>query len=132
MAFPEPSLEANEAAREVVDAAILVHRVLGPGLLESHYREALAHELRRRGRRVEVDVPVRAHFGDAILSKRYFLDMRVDDILVVEIKAVSQIIPVHRAQTSSYLAATGHQLALILNFHAPLMKEGIARIIRSK
>ncbi|HUR69619.1 MAG TPA: GxxExxY protein [Candidatus Thermoplasmatota archaeon] len=132
MTLPEPSPRANDAAREVVDAAIQVHRMLGPGLLESHYREALAHELRRRGRTVEIEVPARVRYEGKTLRKSYSLDMRVDGELVVELKATPKLLPVHLAQTSSYLAATGHHLAILLNFHAPRMKDGIRRVIRSR
>lgn len=131
MTLPEPTAEANDAAREVVDAAIVIHRQLGPGLLESHYRESLTYELRQRGRRVEVEVPVRVRLGDRTLSKKFYLDMRVDDVLVVETKAVKLLLPVHLQQTSSYLAATGHHLAIVLNFNVARMKDGIRRVIRS-
>lgn len=130
--LPEPSREADDAARETVDAAIHVHRQLGPGLLESHYREALAFELRRRGRDVKIEVPAPVRFEGVVLRKRYFLDMLVDDVLVVEVKAARWMPPTAVAQASSYLAATGYQLALLLNFHAPRMKDGIRRVVRSR
>ena len=129
--LPEPPADVDDAAREVVDAAITVHRALGPGLLESHYRAALARELQDRGRRVEIEVPVVARCHGVPLPRKHSLDMRVDGVLVVEIKAVAAFHPRMFAQTSSYLAATGHQLALLLDFHAPRMKDGIRRIIRS-
>lgn len=132
VSFPEPSAEADAAAREAVDAAIAVHRKLGPGLLESHYREVFVDELRRRGRNVEVHRKVPVVVDGRALKKSYQLDVRVDGCLVVEIKAVAAIHPRHLAQTRSYLALTGHQLALVLNFHAPLMRDGIRRVIRSR
>ena len=131
VSLPEPSEKADDAAREAVDAAIAVHRKLGPGLLESHYREVFVDELRRRGRFVEVHKKVPVVVDGRPLKKSYQLDVRVDQCLVVEIKAVAAIHNNHLAQTRSYLALTGHQLALLLNFHAPLMREGIRRVIRS-
>ncbi|HET6406014.1 MAG TPA: GxxExxY protein [Candidatus Thermoplasmatota archaeon] len=132
MTLHEPSAQADDAAREVVDAAIHVHRRLGPGLLESHYREVLVDELRRRGRAVEVHKKVPVLVDGRALKKSYQLDLRVDGCLVVEIKALRALHPHHLAQTRAYLALTGHELALVLNFHAPLMREGIRRVVHTR
>ncbi len=111
----------------VIGAAIEMHRVLGTGLLESIYEEALCHELGLRGLRVERPKPVDVIYEDlAIKGQR--LDLLVEDVLVVEIKSVSKLPEVAMAQALSYLRATGLRRALLINFGERLLKEGIKRI----
>lgn len=130
--LPEPDARTDAVAKDIVDAAVKVHRTFGPGLLEDHYRAALVAELRARGHRVFVNFPAQVKYGTLVLRKRYILDVVVDEAVVVELKIAREIHPRHKAQASSYLAATGYQLALLLNFQAPRMKDGICRIIRSR
>jgi GxxExxY protein len=127
----EASREAEELARKVIGAAIEVHRHLGPGLLEFTYEEALAIELRLRGipfaRQLEQDVHYK---GQCIATCR--LDLLVGGLIVVELKAVESITAIHVAQTVAYLAITGLELGLILNFNRATLKDGVRRVIRTE
>lgn len=126
----EPDLATDELARSVIGAAIDVHRALGPGLLESVYEEALAHELVQReipfARQVHVEL---AYKGHVIGQGR--LDVLADDRLVVELKAVENLLPLHSAQLLSYLKLTGYPLGLLINFNVNLLKEGLRRVLRA-
>ncbi|SMC26719.1 GxxExxY protein [Desulfacinum hydrothermale DSM 13146] len=119
----------NDIAREVVDAAFKVHSALGPGLLESVYEICLAHELEKRGLNVERQVPVPVIYDHIHIDAGFRLDMLVQDRVVVELKAVEKILPVHKAQLLSYLKLTGHRLGLLINFHVALIKNGIIRMV---
>jgi len=123
----EPDARTNDLARIIVDAAIHVHRALGNGLLESAYELCLAHVLRKRGLAVEVQLPMPVIFDGVNLGTPYRLDILVECLVVVEVKAVEIILPVHEAQLLSYLRLGNFHLGLLLNFHAPLMKDGIMR-----
>lgn len=129
-AKPEPSAELDRLTREVIGAAIEVHRTLGPGFLESSYEAALAIELGLRGISFSTQTPVPLSYkGHAIGQNR--LDFVVANQLVVELKAVESITSIHKAQIIAYLRATGHKLGLLINFNVPLLKDGIHRIILS-
>lgn len=127
----EPTAQADLAAAATVDAAIAVHRALGPGLRESHYRDALVLELHERGRHVEREVKIPIFYKGKRVGRHFQLDIRVDRVLVVELKAKPMLAAGDRYQAMSYLAATGHELGLVLNFGAPRMKDGIKRIVRT-
>lgn len=124
----EPDARLDRLARDVIGAAIEVHRGLGPGLLESVYEEALCVELTLRGipfvRQPAVEL---AYKGHPVGKGR--LDLLVDDVLVVELKAVEALNDVHKAQVISYLKTTGHQLAILINFDVKLLKDGIVRLV---
>lgn len=120
----------DQLAREVIGAAIEVHRTLGPGFLESVYEESLCLELILRGFDIERQVPVGVHYkGQRVGEAR--LDLLVEKRLVLELKAVDGLAPVHLAQLLSYLKATDLQLGLLINFNVPLLKQGIRRIIHT-
>ena len=120
----------NALSQRVIGAAIEVHRVLGPGFLEVVYEEALCIELELRGLRFSSQVPIAVNYkGRKIGEGR--LDILVEGILILELKTVDKLAPIHEAQTLSYLKATGHQLGLLMNFNAPSLREGLKRIIRS-
>jgi GxxExxY protein len=126
----EPNEETDRFAREVIGAAIEVHRILGPGFLESIYEEALCVELKLRSIAFQQQVPVPVIYkGVAIGQGR--LDLLVNGKLIIEIKAVESLAPIHTAQAISYLKATGHQLALLINFNSMTLKDGVKRIVRS-
>jgi GxxExxY protein len=126
----EPGERLDQLARAVIGAAIEVHRALGPGYLESVYEEALGIELKLRGIPFVSQVPVGvAYKGCQIGEGR--LDILVDNILIVELKAVEALAPIHMAQVISYLKMTGLKLGLLINFNVPVLKEGIKRVIRS-
>jgi len=121
------STENEALTHAVIGAAIEVHRILGPGLLESIYEEALSHELALRRLRVERQKAVEVIYKDIVI-KGQRLDLLVEDALVVEIKSVSKLPDVAMAQTLSYLRATGLKRALLMNFGERLLKDGIKRI----
>ncbi len=114
----------------VVDAALTVHRALGPGFLESVYEEALAIELDARAVPFKRQLPFTVRYRDTPVGTGT-LDLLVDDLLVVELKAVSNLLPIHHSQVVAYLKATGVPLALLLNFNVRYMRDGIRRIILS-
>jgi len=116
-----------ELSYEVVGALIEVHRWLGPGQLESIYQRAVEKELALRGIPFEAQVAVPALYKGDDMGE-LVLDLIVDDSIVLELKAVTSILPVHRAQLMSYLRATGCRLGLLVNFHVPVMIQGIKRI----
>lgn len=121
--------KSNELSKMIVDAAIEVHRILGPGLLESAYEEALCHELNLRGMTFERQKAMPVTYKGVKLNCGYRLDLLVDGLVVVELKAVERMEPVFEAQLITYLKLTGLWLGLLLNFNVPVMKRGIRRIV---
>jgi GxxExxY protein len=120
----------NEIAKIIVDAALEVHRELGgPGLLEDIYEEALAEELRLRGLKVERQLPVRINYKGRILSKPLRLDMKVEGLVLVDNKAVTEWNPIFEAQMLTYLRLTSLKLGLVINFGERLVKNGIYRVV---
>ncbi|MCA9607820.1 MAG: GxxExxY protein [Myxococcales bacterium] len=112
----------------IVDAAIKVHRVLGPGLLESVYERALAHELALRGLKVETQVPIDVVYDGVRMEAGFRADLIVEGIVLVELKSVEHTVPVHKKQALTYARLANLRLALLLNFGARLMKDGITRL----
>lgn len=131
IARAEPDERLDQLARAVVDAALEVHRYLGPGYLESIYEEALAVELTLRDLPFSRQIPIPVQYkGQPVGQGR--LDFLLDEALVVELKAVDALLPVHKAQVISYLKATRRQLGLLINFNVAALSQGIQRIIYSK
>jgi GxxExxY protein len=126
----EPPKYLDDLAREVIGAAIAVHRILGPGFLESIYEAALAIELSTRGIEHERQVAMPVFYRDALVGE-HRLDLLVAGELVIELKAVERFTTAHVAQTMSYMRAGGFRLGLLLNFHAGLMRDGIRRVVSS-
>jgi GxxExxY protein len=124
-----PNLRVNRISGAIVDAAVKVHSRLGPGLLESAYQGCLAHELRKRGFRVETQVGLPVVYEGEKLELGYRMDLLVEDQVVVEIKCAEAIHPVHRAQLLSYLRLSGKRVGLLINFHVVRLKDGIKRIV---
>jgi GxxExxY protein len=122
-------LSIEEAARDVVDAARAVHRTLGPGLLESAYEICLAHELEKRGRSVLRQVALPLVYDTIKLEAGYRIDLIVDNSVIVEVKAVEAIAPVHEAQLLTYLRLSQRRLGFLINFNVALLKHGIKRMI---
>jgi GxxExxY protein len=122
-------LRENEIGALVVDAAIAVHRKLGPGLLESVYEAVLAHELRKRGLTVERQVPVEVRYDDLVFEEGFRADIIVNDLVILELKSVEQISRAHQKQLTTYLKLAGKKLGYLLNFSGATMKEGIQRIV---
>jgi len=125
----EPSAEADKLARTTVDAALKVHRLLGPGLLESTYEHCLAHELASRGLRARRQVALPIMYEGLPLDAGYRIDMLVEEAIVVEIKAVEALTRLHEAQILTYLKLSGRQLGLLMNFNVELFKDGVRRFI---
>jgi len=124
----EPPVQLGETASTVFAAALEVHRVLGPGFLESVYEEAMAVELELRGVTFERQKPIGVSYkGHAIGEGR--LDFFVQNSLIVELKAAEKLLPIHQAQLMSYLKATGCRLGLLVNFHERLLKDGVKRVV---
>jgi GxxExxY protein len=121
--------ELNRLSNVVIGCAIEVHRVLGPGLLESAYQRCLAWELRQHGLSVQEQVPVPIRYKALDVPDAYRLDMLIDGELIVELKATETIEPVHVAQMLTYLKVNGLRLGLLLNFNVDVMKRGIRRIV---
>ena len=126
---PVPA-EIERMASAVIDAAIKVHRALGPGLLEYVYERCLAHELRKRGILVLTQVIVPVIYDGIEIEAGFRIDMLVGGCLIVELKAVDRMEPVFEAQLLTYLKLSGNRLGLLINFNVPLLKQGIKRIIR--
>ena len=118
----------NELSGIVIGAAIEVHKVLGPGLLESAYESCLCHELQLKNVRFERQKPLSISYKGVALDCGYRLDIVVQDLLILEIKATDRIEPIHRAQLLTYLKLSGLSLGLLMNFNVPVMREGIARV----
>jgi GxxExxY protein len=124
-----PNPRVNQVSGVVVNAAMRVHSLLGPGLLESAYQACLAQELRKRGLSVETQVglPVVYEAGKLDLGDR--IDLLVENLVIVEIKCVEAIHPVHEAQLLSYLRLSGKNVGLLINFHVARLKDGIKRMV---
>jgi GxxExxY protein len=122
-------MRENEIGKKVVDAAIEVHRFLGPGLLESVYETALAHELRLRGLGVVAQVSIGVNYKGVEFEQGFRADLIVERIVLLELKSVEQITAAHRKQLQTYLRLTGLKLGFLLNFGTALMKEGITRSV---
>ena len=122
-------LKENRIAKSVVDAAYQVHTKLGPGLLESVYEVVLAHEIEKRGLKTEKQVSIPIQYDDLVFDEGFRADMIVENSVILELKSVESVAPVHKKQLLTYLRLTDKRLGLLLNFGAPLIKKGIFRIV---
>jgi GxxExxY protein len=121
----------NELSKEIIGASIEVHRHLGPGLLESAYEEALCYELELRKIPHERQKYQSLDYKEKTLKTDYRIDLLVEGTVIVEIKARETVAPIDKAQTLTYLRLSGTKLGLIINFHEPLLKDGITRIVNN-
>ena len=119
----------NEITETIIGGAIAVHRVLGPGLLESDYEACLAYELVDRGLSVERQKALPVKYRGVNLDCGYRIDLLVERIIIIELKAVEKIDPIHKAQLLSYLKLSGCKLGLLINFNVRMLKSGIHRIV---
>ena len=122
-------MKENEIGKIVVDVAIAVHRGLGPGLLETVYEVALAHELQKRGLQVERQIPVSIQYDGLKFDEGFRADIIIEQKVVIELKSVEHASPAHRKQIQTYLRLTGCKLGFLLNFGEALMKDGITRAV---
>lgn len=129
--MPVPA-SLNALSWKIIQCAITVHSTLGPGLLESAYLACLIVELRHAGLRVATEVSVPIVYRGLELECGYRLDLLVESTVILELKAIAAILPIHEAQLVTYLKWTGKPLGLLLNFNVPLMKNGIVRKINTK
>ena len=124
-------MHENEVARQIVDAAYKIHSTLGPGLLESAYQAILVYELQRRGLQIEAERQMPVVYEGLRLDIGFRADLIVEDKVIVELKSVEQIAPVHMKQLLTYLRLADKRLGLLINFGAPLIKDGITRIVNN-
>ena len=120
-------LREEPLTQEVLGAAIEVHRVLGPGLLESAYEHALCHELEARNIAFQSQIDLDIQYKGVALGSGFRMDLVVRDTVIVEIKSVEHLLPVHTAQLLTYLRLSGYGVGLLTNFNVPLLRNGIIR-----
>ena len=121
--------EIEKIGKQIVDAAFEVHSELGPGLLESVYEICLVEELKERGLTVERQVKLPVVYKDKILQKEFIIDILVEKCVIIELKAVEMLLPVHEVQTLTYMKLADMRLGYLINFNVPLIKQGIKRKI---
>lgn len=124
-------MQTNEITHEIIGAAMRIHSALGPGLLESAYRACLCRELKLKnlGYHAELALPI-TYLGQT-LDAGYRIDLLVEDVVIVEIKAVSKLAPVHESQLLSYLRLSGRPVGLLINFHVRQLRHGITRMVNN-
>jgi GxxExxY protein len=122
-------MDENPISQQIVDAAYQIHKTLGPGLLESVYEVVLAYELRKRGLKVERQLPVQVVYDGICFEEGYRLDLLVEDKVIVEIKSIEMLTPVHKKQLLTYLRLLDKRLGLLINFNEELIRNGISRVV---
>ena len=122
-------MNENEIATAVVDAAYKIHTTLGPGLLESVYEATLEYELKKRGLHVRQQVALPVYYEEVKLNVGFRIDLLVNDKVIIEIKSVEALSPIHRKQLETYLRLTDLRLGLLINFNVELIKHGIQRVV---
>ena len=122
-------MDINKLSSKIINAAIEVHRALGPGLLESAYEECMCYEFRLRDFSFERQKPLPIIYKGNKLDCGYRLDIVVENAIILELKSCAKIEPIHKAQLLTYLKLSGLKLGLLLNFNVPLMREGITRVV---
>ena len=126
-----PNIQTDPVASAIIGAAIEVHRCLGPGLLEAAYKVCLTYALAQRGLRIATEVPVPVVFKGIQMECGFRLDLLVDDGVIVEVKSVEHLLPVHTAQVLTYLRLTGARQALLINFNGATLTEGLRSFLGS-
>jgi GxxExxY protein len=122
-------MDENPISKEIVDAAYKIHTTLGPGLLESVYEVTMAYELRKRGLKVVRQLPVPLIYEVICFEEGYRLDLLVEDKVIVEIKSIEDILPIHKRQLLTYLRVQDKRLGLLINFNEDLIRDGITRVV---
>ena len=126
-----PTMHIEAVGFEIVDSSVRVHKVLGPGLLESAYKPCLAYELRKRGLKVQTEVELPIVYDSVRVAVGYRIDQLVEDSVIVELKAVTRVLKVHDAQLLSHLKLSGMKLGFRINFHVVRLKDGIRRMVNN-
>ena len=124
-------MHENEISKIIINAAIEIHKALGPGLLESVYESTLEYKLKKMGLNVKKQVALPVVFEEIKLDAGYRIDLLVENKVIIELKSVETILAVHKAQTLTYLKLSKLKLALLINFNVPLLKEGIKRFVNN-
>jgi GxxExxY protein len=124
-------MDENELSNRVIGAAIEVHKHLGPGLLESVYRDCLSYELKTAGIRIEQEAVLPVRYKEFDIATGYRADLVVEKALIVELKAVDTLLPIFTAQLLSYLRLSGIKLGLLINFNVPRLADGIRRVVNN-
>lgn len=127
--FAQAPERVEQLSHRVIGAALKVHKELGPGLIESIYERCLCYEFQKSGLEFERQVAVPVVYDSVKLDADLRLDIWVEQLLIVEVKAVEAILPIHQAQLMTYLKLTGNRLGLLINFNVALLKNGIKRVI---
>ena len=122
-------MDINKITGLIIDAAYNTHKELGPGLLENIYEKCLCYELELRGLKYQTQLTIPFKYKDSNLLLNYRLDILVEDLVIIELKAVEKILPLFEAQLLTYLKLSKKKIGLILNFNVPRMKDGIKRLI---
>jgi len=122
-------MHTNQITSEIIASAINVHRILGPGLLESAYEECLAFELKKAGLQVDRQIPVPIIYKDIKLACGYRIDILVENTVIIELKSVDALAPIHEAQILTYLKFSNKKIGLLINFNVTLLKNGIKRYL---
>lgn len=122
-------MDLNKISEKIIGCAIKVHRTLGPGLLESTYEICLIHELKKEGLKVKSQVVLPVIYDDIKLDAGYRIDLLVEDAVIVELKAVENLLPIHEAQVLSYLKLSGKKLGLLINFNVKQLIKGVKRLV---
>ena len=122
---------SNDITRSIIECAIKVHSTIGPGLLESAYQECLYYELKKQGHKVEKEKPLPLIYDDIKLECGYRVDLLIDNLVIVELKAVNELNNLHTAQLLSYLKMANIKVGLLINFNVTLLKYGIKRIVNN-
>ncbi len=121
----------NEIAKQIVDAAFHIHQNLGPGLYESVYKALLVYELKKRGLHVDAEVPIPIQYDGQYFEIGFRADLIVNDLVIVELKSIEHVMPVHQKQLLTYLRLTDKHLGLLINFGVNLLKYGIFRVVNN-
>ena len=124
-------MKINEVTEQIIGAAIEVHRALGPGLLESVYESCLCHELELRGLAVARQVLLPVRYKSVQVDCGYRMDLVVEDLVIVEVKAVEDVLPIHEAQLLTYLRLTDRRAGLLINFNVPTLKQSVRRLVNN-
>lgn len=124
-------MKTNDLTYEIINCALEVHNFLGPGLLESVYQKALIHELKLRGFKIDYEVPIEIYYKDINIGDSLRLDILVNEEIVIELKSVENVLPVHKKQLLTYLRLLDLEVGLLINFNVSLLKEGITRIVNN-
>jgi GxxExxY protein len=124
-------MELNQISGKIIECSIKVHRALGPGMLESAYEACLFYELHKSGLKVEKQVTLPINYDGVIIDAGYRIDLFVENEIIVELKAVDKLHPIHKAQLLSYLKLSNKKLGLLINFNVKLLTDGLERVVNN-